>query len=186
MSNFWFTSDTHFGHKNIIEYCNRPFKTLEDMDNTIIRKWNERVKPDDIVFHLGDFCFRNSPGGKLGEGTIHNAIYYEKQLNGKIILIQGNHDRNNSSKSIIHNATIKFGGRTINLVHNPEHAKYAMLNFVGHVHEKWKYKKEKDVSCGGVTNIINVGVDQWNFYPITGQEIFQFLAKMKKENKYES
>ena len=67
MVNTFFTSDTHFGHANIIKYCNRPFSSLEEMNSTIIRNWNEMVKPEDTVFFLGDFCFKNGPGGKPGE-----------------------------------------------------------------------------------------------------------------------
>jgi len=61
--NYWWTSDYHFSHFNIIRYCNRPFKTVEEMNETIIRKHNERVKPKDTVFFLGDFIFK---GGKEG------------------------------------------------------------------------------------------------------------------------
>jgi len=53
----FFTSDTHFRHKNAIELCNRPFKDLEEMDNTLIENWNSVVPEDGITFHLGDFAF---------------------------------------------------------------------------------------------------------------------------------
>ena len=52
----FFTSDTHFNHTNILQYCNRPFKIVDQMNETIITNWNNVVEPDDIVFHLGDFC----------------------------------------------------------------------------------------------------------------------------------
>jgi len=108
---YWFVSDTHFGHSNIIRYTNRPWlrdgdldekgnwiskeiakERCKEMDEAMIKNWNERVKPEDQIFHLGDFCFKNSPGGKLGEGEQNTAKYYENKLNGKMILIQGNHD----------------------------------------------------------------------------------------------
>ena len=62
MSKFWLTSDTHYGHGNIITYTNRPFKSLEEMDYKLIKNHNSLVSPEDTVFFLGDFCFRNSPG----------------------------------------------------------------------------------------------------------------------------
>ena len=53
------TADHHFNHKNIIEYCKRPFKTVEEMDNIITEKWNKKVGKDDLVIHLGDFALGN-------------------------------------------------------------------------------------------------------------------------------
>ena len=53
------TSDTHFGHSNVIKYCNRPFQDRDEMDKAIIKNWNETVTSEDKVFHLGDFSFRN-------------------------------------------------------------------------------------------------------------------------------
>lgn len=50
----WFTSDTHFGHKNILRFCKRPWNTVEEMDEGLIQNWNKVVGKDDIVFHLGD------------------------------------------------------------------------------------------------------------------------------------
>ena len=61
--NYWWASDYHFSHANIITYCNRPFKTVEEMNETIIERHNERVNPEDTVFFLGDFIFK---GGKEG------------------------------------------------------------------------------------------------------------------------
>jgi len=87
--NVFFTSDTHFYHTNIIEFCNRPFKNMEDMNETLIANWNKAVGPDNIVFHLGDFC--------LGNFGKWNRIL--DRLNGKIHLILGNHDFRNFRKS---------------------------------------------------------------------------------------
>ena len=57
---YYFSSDYHLGHFNIIRYCNRPFKSLEQMNETIIRNHNERIKKEDILFHIGDFCFKKT------------------------------------------------------------------------------------------------------------------------------
>lgn len=80
MPNVFFTADTHFGHRGIIDDCHRPFKTDEEMDETIIQNWNRDVKATDHVWHLGDFAWRNH-------------LSYLKRLNGKIHLIIGNHDK---------------------------------------------------------------------------------------------
>lgn len=81
--NIFFTSDTHFGHANIIRYCNRPFKDVTEMNETIISNWNNKVKANDIVYHLGDFCF----------GSSHDAVNIINRLNGSIHLIKGNHEK---------------------------------------------------------------------------------------------
>ena len=80
--NYFFTADTHFGHQNIIKFCDRPYKTIEEMDAEIIRRWNSVVGKNDIIYHLGDFSYRSSEFDK-----------YFDQLNGKIIIILGNHDK---------------------------------------------------------------------------------------------
>ena len=79
-SGIFFTSDTHFEHSKIIDYCKRPFSSIEEHDKTLIQNWNNVVGQDDTVFHLGDFAYGNSQ-------FISNII---KQLNGNIILLKGN------------------------------------------------------------------------------------------------
>ena len=81
-SKVFFTSDTHFYHGNIIRFCNRPFKDVDMMNETIISNWNNTVGQDDIVFHLGDFC--------LGGSAEWTRML--DRLNGRIYLIMGNHD----------------------------------------------------------------------------------------------
>lgn len=80
--NTFFTSDTHFGHKNIIRFCKRPFETVDIMDPKLVDAWNSVVKKNSVVFHLGDFTFRQ----KTYLSTLLN------KLNGTIVLIKGNHD----------------------------------------------------------------------------------------------
>src|SRR3990167_8010996 len=78
----WFTSDTHYWHKNIINYCNRPVGSIEEMNKFLIARYNEKVQPDDEVWHLGDFAFCGRD----------KAIEILEQLNGHIHLVRGNHD----------------------------------------------------------------------------------------------
>lgn len=86
----FFTSDTHFSHGGIIEHCQRPFADAQEMNEAIIANWNHTVGPDDIVFHLGDFCM-----GGAGEW---NRIL--DRLNGRIYLVLGNHDLRNFRPSV--------------------------------------------------------------------------------------
>lgn len=78
----WFIADTHFNHANVIKYDDRPFNNVIDMENEIVRLWNARVKPDDTMYHLGDFAF----------GPIDLQKRILGKLNGIKILIRGNHD----------------------------------------------------------------------------------------------
>ena len=83
MSNLFFTSDTDWGHQKIIEYCNRPFDSVGEMDEQLIRRWNDTVKPNDTVWHLGDFFFCD----------LNRVKEILKQLNGNIHCCLGNHDK---------------------------------------------------------------------------------------------
>lgn len=83
MATTHFTSDTHFGHKNIIQYSNRPYSSVEEMNETMVDNWNKVVKPGDTVYHLGDICFMPFQESKT----------LLKRLNGNIHLVWGNHDK---------------------------------------------------------------------------------------------
>lgn len=80
----FFTSDTHFGHKNIILYCNRPFSSVEEMDEQLIANWNSKVGIKDTVYHLGDFAFYQQD----------KILEILNRLNGYINIVPGNHDKN--------------------------------------------------------------------------------------------
>lgn len=179
---YLYTADYHINHANIVRYVNRPFKSLEEMNETIIHNHNSRVKKEDIVFHVGDFIFRNSAGGKLGEGLPIKASEMESKFNGKFIFIKGNHDRNNSLKTGIERLVIKYAGKRINLVHDPEYADMNHeINFVGHVHNRWAFKRLHRGEA--FTDLINVGVDVWGFKPVTFEEIYSKYCKWKKLEK---
>jgi calcineurin-like phosphoesterase family protein len=193
--NTWFTSDTHLGHANAIIYCKRPVlkpgdldekgkwsspeinrERTREMDEIIIRNWNERVKPEDLVFHLGDFCFSRSSQAPDAPKSSSAFEYYKNRLNGNIIFIQGNHDVHNKIKSAIMSIVIKYGGHFVNLTHRPEHANsHYKYNFVGHVHNNWKICNRK--INNKFTTLINVGVDVWDYRPISYNEIITAISR---------
>lgn len=93
----WFTSDLHFYHKNIMQYCDRPFDDVEKMNRGIIRNWNKVVGHTDDVFVLGD----------LGFCGIERLKELLLQLNGNIHLIQGNHDSDKAVRSLLRDNIIR-------------------------------------------------------------------------------
>jgi calcineurin-like phosphoesterase family protein len=171
MSKTWFTADHHFFHKNILEYCGRPFATVDTMNTALMIRHNEVVNPNDTVFFLGDFMLY------IYEPTLR---YLLKNMNGKKkILVRGNHDR-------ISNAKYKNCGFDIvckimdykgwRLTHWPighigrEH--HRTINLCGHVHERWKTR--------GLS--INVGVDVWDFYPVDEDTIRKTIKERELWN----
>jgi len=162
---YFVTADLHLGHDNIIKYCNRPFKSIDHMNDTLIKNWNERVKDEDSIYIVGDFCFKSS------RSTTQKWI---KLLNGNKIFIKGNHDDNISN---IVSLQIQFDGITINMTHIPVVFNTRCgLNLVGHVHDRWKYhiSRTREPYSMYTCEKINVGVDVWDFYPVTLKEVMQF------------
>src|SRR5580704_742356 len=84
MPNTWFTADFHLGHTNIIRYCSRPFATVEEMDQAIVERLNASVKPNDVLYFLGDFCMGNQ---------IRVRAYRRRIECKKIFAVPGNHDK---------------------------------------------------------------------------------------------
>lgn len=168
----WFTADLHLDHANIIKYCQRPFKDIEEMNYRLISNWNSRVKPEDTVFHIGDFCFKE---------TKHKAQDFIDQLKGKIIFIKGNHDRNNGVNTPIEDLRITLGGKEFLLIHNPANGWAGFyLNLVGHVHQKWKC--QTFTFEGKTYDTFNVGVDVHDFHPININEILKEYQNWKRED----
>lgn len=137
MPEIFVISDTHFGHENIIKYCSRPFKTAEEMNWEIVKRWNSVVTPQDKVYHLGDVHM----GGKSRE-QINQVL---SALNGHKRLILGNHDNgkdqlllNHFEKITMWRAFKEFG---LLLTHAPVHestltfGSFKAKNVHGHIHQ---------------------------------------------------
>ncbi|MEN3142342.1 hypothetical protein ABDF71_10030 [Ochrobactrum sp. WV_118_8] len=88
----FYMADTHFGHEAIIGLCNRPFNSIREMDDYMVDAWNSAVRPTDIIYHLGDFCF----------GSAAYAKHIFRRLNGRKILILGNHDVDRNGNALQH------------------------------------------------------------------------------------
>lgn len=167
----WFTSDYHLNHFNIIRYCNRPFKTSKEMDERIISNHNEIVAPNDEVYFLGDFQF----------GGDHERYY--PRMNGVFTFIQGNHDRSRPFRSRQGFILKNINGFKVLMCHWPKYVrdfddlkKQADILVCGHIHEKGRF-----IIWNGYDLLINVGVDVWEFKPVTFNEIIKIYPK--RENR---
>lgn len=170
----YFTSDTHFFHRNIIDFCNRPFKDAEEMNVEMIKRWNERVEPSDSVYFLGDFSFGNK------ENT--ESVLY--RLNGHKHLIVGNHDRKGRASdtdwalhfnSVQDYMRLKLEGMKFVLCHFPFASwERGYVNLHGHTHGK----------SPKLYGRLDVGVDSHNFYPITAGEAYSQALKHKDKADY--
>lgn len=136
-SRLFFTSDTHFNHFKIAEYCNRPFTSREEMNKALIDNWNKVVPKNGIVIHCGDFMLNHSLKNEKDYDKIAN------KLNGTIYLVRGNHDiirlrDNYQTKNHIvwvgDILNIEIGGQKIIASHYPLLCFPAQYNVFGHVH----------------------------------------------------
>ena len=165
----YFTSDQHFGHFNIIRLSRRPFKTIEEMDETMVERWNAKVKDDDTVYVLGDLFFRAA--------TVEPIL---ERLKGRKHLMLGNHDgswtdRVNLADYFESVQTLKevtVDGRLITMCH------YPMLSYpqarrgymiYGHIHNNtgddyWPLIMRRP-------RMLNAGVDVNNFEPVAFDEL---------------
>ena len=181
-SEVFFTSDTHFGHSNIIKYCNRPFNNTDEMDEALINNWNAKVPKDGIVYHLGDFAW----------GSINYWEKIREQLNGEIILIYGNHDEkylNNKLmyklfKEVTPQKKIWINKIPIYMNHYPflcfggsYKGLGATWQLFGHVHSNPRSEEGLDhkrlVNC--FPTQYDVGVDNNNFAPISFDELYSYI-----------
>jgi len=156
----YFTADTHFGHNNVIKYCNRPFSDTTEMDEQLITNWNEVVKSNDTIYHLGDFGFCSR----------EHMQHIFNRLNGKKHLILGNHDDNRVKKlgweSVDYYKELKYNGLKFILFHYPIESwngkHHRFLHLHGHIHDNIVD------NCEGTR--YNVGVDVWNYRPVSIEE----------------
>lgn len=163
-------SDTHFNHSRILEYCQRPFDNVEQMNEVIINNWNKVINEDDIVYVLGDFCFGNK--------TMLKEIV--SNLKGRKILICGNHD------NLTKNAYYEAGFETVTkspiivdsdfiLSHHPIQGDLGKFyNIHGHRH---KVPSEAQFS----PRHFDIGVDDHNFFPHELEKVEKTLRKGERK-----
>jgi len=183
----YFTSDTHFGHRNVIGYCNRPFADVHTMDEAMLTNLQQRLTEDDDLYFLGDWSMGHHYY-ELVKAVPFRHLYF----------ILGNHDKAGklakqleadsiaSKVSIAKNLTVQIEEQNFYLVHRPMEASDDMTTLCGHVHEKWliqkpgavlrEYKHHQHSEPRTIKQpILNVGVDQHKFLPISEYEVLDLL-----------
>lgn len=159
------TSDQHLGHYNIIKYCNRPFETLDEMNDTLIDNWNSEVSAEDNVFFLGDLAF----------GKHSKTDDWINELNGNIIFFRGNHDVSREIQ-FFSSAIVTFEGIPFYLTHDPDGVPSTWRGWIihGHHHNNipdrypfihYKYKT------------VNVSVELTNYKPVNVTAILEMINK---------
>lgn len=178
----WFTADLHFGDEAVISYCKRPFQTVDEMNDALVRNWNEKVSATDDVYIIGDLIY-GMPKGKVGPLL--------ESLKGCKHLITGNHDhswmdKTDTSKYFVEIddiKTLKHEGRTLVLCHYPmlswpgmHHRSYCVF---GHVHNRadeglwWTYIRSND-------HMLNAGVDVCGYAPVSFEELKEANTRFKE------
>ena len=170
----WFSADLHLGHKNIIEYCKRPFKDVEEMNGVITKNFIEKIKEGDTLYLLGDLSFNSQ--------IIYRFLSNFQRIN--LHYITGNHDRKETldtiknhpiTKSIYTMKNISVENIRITLCHYPMlrwyKSHFGSWNLFGHVHGRLNNKT--------IGKQYDVGVDNNNFMPISFQEIITIMKRQK-------
>lgn len=189
--NVFLVADTHFHHGNVIKYCNRPFDSVEEMDEVLIRNWNSVVAPNDVVCHLGDFVFHRERNCRKQVEETNNLL---RKLNGRKHLILGNHDKRGTTQSELWDSIddilqIKcFGEQSMILCHYSmivwKNCHYGYWHAYGHSHgtlgKPCDYNPAWQIVADllETRNSLDVGVDLWNFTPVS---YGQFKSAMSKK-----
>jgi calcineurin-like phosphoesterase family protein len=176
MPNIFFTSDTHWDHDKIIQYSGRPFSTVEEMNETMIDRWNEVVEPGDVVYHLGDFCFTKK---------VRRVEEIRERLNGSIHWIFGNHDwkKLRTAEGFAWKGDYKKirvelpdgTKKSIILMH------YAMRTWDGSHRENWHLygHSHGNLEINYNSLSFDVGVDCWDYRPISLDQVIDHMRNFE-------
>jgi len=161
----WATADWHLNHEEIIHYCNRPFNRLHRMNSTLIQRYNKTIEDGDDVYFLGDLTIM----GPSHKGSLEN--FMRAIPKGNKYLILGNHDKFDPF------VYVELGFRSVHtylqveefhMTHDPAVCQVANVPWLcGHIHTLFKRQK----------NVVNVGVDVWEFFPVSFDELRKEFQK---------
>ena len=170
--NIFLISDLHLDHKNIIKYTNRPFRDVTEMNETILRNWNNVVKDEDTVYFLGDMAF--------GKGS-REASYWLGKLKGNIIFIEGNHEETGRVKALTsaEDVFLNFKGKKFLLTHDPAIKPKNWNGWIIHGHKHNNHLEEFPL-VNGENKTINLSIELIDYKPVEiGHIITEDLDKIK-------
>ncbi len=172
----FFTSDLHLGHPSIMNFCNRPYREVGEMNARLIQNINDRCNVDDTLYHVGDFCCIGKV--RKAEGLRIKPKQYEADIIPHIVHVNGNHDKSAKVKTAIESLFMRFGKFTAFVSHKPPWTTpwtdvNADFFICGHVHDKWKFHKHHGKL------VINVGCDVWNYQPVRKDELLGCYERFK-------
>ena len=170
----YFSADCHLNHWNIVKYCNRPFKSVGEMNDIIISNFNSVIKPEDTLYHLGDFC--------MG-GNYDYISSLMNRINGKKICILGNHDKKKIFIQMAKDKVIESCHRQLKIMVNEQLIllyHYPMIEWEDSYKGSWLAFGHCHNKVQGVGLSMDVGVDGNNFFPVSFE---QFASKMKEKIK---
>jgi calcineurin-like phosphoesterase family protein len=185
MTNIWFTSDEHYNHEKILEYENRPFGSIGEMNLEIINRFNSKVGDNDIIYHLGDFAFQYKDCTSIETIT--------KSLRGREhVFIRGSHDRwykNRCFKSgrqiqpfdildLKKHPLAEFGETLptrIILCH------YALRSWASSCYNSWNLHGHSHGHMAPIGKQLDVGVDNFDFYPVSLEQVTKIMS-MRPDN----
>lgn len=161
----YFTSDMHLGHKNIIRLSNRPFSSVEEMDDEIINRFNSRVGHGDVVYDLGDMFFKHPE-------------QYRERMRGTILRIKGSHDHDIKEPYMLviepDGLLDEYGNQIpITLCH------YAMRSWAQSHYAAWHLYGHHHGMLPPYGLSFDVGVDCWDFYPVSLEQVKEKMATLK-------
>lgn len=174
----YFTSDTHFYHKNILKFCRdtRDGEDAEEMTELMVDRWNELIKPYDIVYHTGDFSF----------GSIEKTRLILGRLNGQIHITTGNHDKGLEglkpffASFKVYN-TIKIGEHRFALMHYPMESWDQMhrgtIHLHGHIHGDQHHE------CRIMKNRFDIGIDTRKDKKMVPYHFDEVMERIKEQNQ---
>ena len=179
----FFTSDLHFQDERLNLYGrDLMFNNSKEVDDYIIRVWNEKISIEDLVIVVGDVSMTRE------------GLHYLKDLNGEKWIVKGNYDNSVENggtakyeisdeilseyfTKVVSDLELEIGGEIVYINHYPTNARIDVFNIVGHIHGTWKVQR----------NMVNVGTDAWHFNPVP-EDLIKFqmngIRKYYDQNVY--